>query len=529
MRRTLTIAVALVVILGLLLAACAGPTGMKPPKVPSEPQYGGTAVMCKISGPRTMLPQEMTMGAFMDCTPCYEGLFRWDMEFNEIPWLATDWKWDSDYKGLTFDLRQGVKFHDGTDFNAEAVKWNLDERAAKKYGEYTKLESIDVLGDYKVKLNLSEYQNLFTTFLATNASGWMYSPTAFKDKGADWANTHAVGTGPFKLDKYDVDQRVLWSKNENYWESGKPYLDGVEVRVYSDMTVMNMAFKGGEGQVITQTKDVDYLADCAKDPNIFMGGMYTLVFLVPESKNPDSPWANKKVREAAEYAMDSDTLAQGIGMGMWDATKQMVVTENKDLYDPKLDRKYNVEKARQLMAEAGYADGFSTKITSSPGSPKDALAVMMDNLKAIGIDSTLEVGTIGSWSGAKREGWDGLIVDSYPTLDYSAVNVIRWASGKFGTETVQLKNMKRPGGAWQQLLDDANAAPTIKEQNAKAKEIIKIINEDCTVIVPYAYFHGYLSRYDIYTDDDPGADWFWNVTPRGKNPGTSADWWLTNR
>jgi ABC-type transport system substrate-binding protein len=250
---------------------------------------------------------------------------------------------------------------------------------------------------------------------------------------------------------------------------------------------------------------------------------------VPDSKNSDSPWSNPKVRQAAQYAIDTDTIVEGIGMGMWNATKQFVTTEHTDLYDPKLDRKYNPEKAKQLMTEAGYANGFSSKLISSPASPKDALLTVMDNLSAIGIDMEMEVGTIGSWSGMKREGWDGLIVNSYPVLDFSSINVIRWAVGNMGPSTAALNSLQRPGGDWQQLLDDAMAAPTIKEQNALAKEIVKTINEDCTVIVPYAYFHGYLSRYDIYTDDDPGADWFWNVTPRGKNPGTAADWWLTNR
>ena len=164
-----------------------------------------------------------------------------------VPWLATGWKIAKDLRSITFTLRKGVKFHDGTDFNAEAVKWNLDRYRTSTNTELKSVESVEVLDPFTVKLNLSKWSSTLIDNFTMHA-GMMISPTSFQKNGADWAKTHPVGTGPFKLAYWQRDTSVKFEKFPGYWQKGKPYLDGVEWVIIADMVTRTMAFKKGEAE-----------------------------------------------------------------------------------------------------------------------------------------------------------------------------------------------------------------------------------------------------------------------------------------
>ena len=145
------------------------------------------------------------------------------------PGLALSWDTSKDGKTITFKLRQGVTFHDGTPFNAQAVKSNIDNLIPPKATILSGITSVDVVDDYTVKLNLPAYNNLILYHFAANPATYMYSPEALKKNGADWATTHPVGTGPFMLKDYQPNISLTLVKNPNYWQKGLPYLDGIEI------------------------------------------------------------------------------------------------------------------------------------------------------------------------------------------------------------------------------------------------------------------------------------------------------------
>lgn len=154
----------------------------------------------------------------------YDKLVDLDENLRIVPMLATSWRVEEDGKVYVFNLRQGVKFHDGTDFNAEAVKFNLDRyRSApgsRRSGELSLITNVQVVNPYTVRVTLREP---FAPFLAilSDRSGMMVSPTAVQRLGADFGN-NPVGTGPFKFVERRRQDRIVLARNENYWQRGLP-------------------------------------------------------------------------------------------------------------------------------------------------------------------------------------------------------------------------------------------------------------------------------------------------------------------
>ncbi len=144
-----------------------------------------------------------------------ESLISADKNGQAAPWLATGWEWSPSGKSVTLALRKGVKFHDGTDFNAEAVKWNLERQKAAR--RLRLVRSVEVVDEYTVRLNLFRFNNTFLTSLAL-PDGMMVSPTAIKKNGAEWAFTHMVATGPFKLSGFQRGVSMKFTRFDDYWD-----------------------------------------------------------------------------------------------------------------------------------------------------------------------------------------------------------------------------------------------------------------------------------------------------------------------
>src|SRR4030042_264297 len=236
-----------------------------------------------------------------------ERLSEWDEKGNLIPVLAESWEGDPKNKTVTYKLRKGVKFHDGTPFNAEAVRWNL--QLGKDTGRLTDgqfVDSIEVLDEYTVRLNCTEY-----TSVSLLNYGWLqqYSPTAFNTKGGkEWARTNAIGTGPFKLVEYKRDAFIKYERNEDYWRKGLPFLDGMEVRYVPDPMTASMMMEAKEADIWLDVSNVNnILALEQKGFKVNWGPGMLWALLPANAKDPKSPYANKKVLEAVEYAMARPT------------------------------------------------------------------------------------------------------------------------------------------------------------------------------------------------------------------------------
>jgi peptide/nickel transport system substrate-binding protein len=354
-------------------------------------------------------PPEMAPSDFIYTIPISERLVDWDAKGNLIPLLARSWEGDPVNKTVTYHLRKGVKFHDGTPFNAEAARWNfqfLKDNGRLTDGEFVK--SIDVIDEHTVKLTCSEY----TSQLILNY-GWatMLSPTAFqKNGGKEWARFNAVGTGPFKQVEFKRDTVVRYEKNKEYWRKGYPLLDAIEMRWIPDPVTASMMIEKGEADAWSDVNNMKNVVDLEQKGLKVNWGPGMLWALMPANgKDPKSPYANKKVREALEYAIDKQAIAKTIGFGKFEPLTQIVPSASPAFNKGYNPRPYNPEKAKQLLAEAGYPNGFDTKLLALELNRDQAVAVQ-SYLNAVGIRVTVDLADMGRYFGALfgPEGWTDL-------------------------------------------------------------------------------------------------------------------------
>ena len=310
------------------------------------------------------------------------------------PCLATSYDIvsDLDNPSITLNLRKGVKFHDGTDFNAQAVKWNLDTtiQAGLNRGSTSAWKSIEVLDDYTIKINFVSWSN---RNIRTFSSGtvFMVSPTAFEKNGIDWMRWNMVGTGPFVQTEFKRDVAINFTKNTNYWEEGKPYVDALDQIFVADELTRLALFKSGGADIMSLQDNGRIANELKADGFEIISYQVGATVLVPDSANADSPWSNIKVRQAAEHAIDKNAIVTAFGYGNWKAANQINSPANM-AYDSTIEgRNYDASKAKQLLSEAGYPDGFKTRLIVQNTFNKDVAVTIQSYLGKVGIQAEMEV------------------------------------------------------------------------------------------------------------------------------------------
>jgi peptide/nickel transport system substrate-binding protein len=393
---------------------------VKPQASAEIPRYGGTVkVITSMAANNLGCPWERRMPTDSQLSiPAIETLIRFDEKgFPTVPVLATSWKLSNDKTAITLALRRGVKFHDGEDFNAEAVKANLEmTRVSANAPSLKIISSVDVIDNYTVKLNLSRFDPTIFNSLASGAlPAGMISPAAIK-KGKDFCLTHPVGTGPFKMSNFQRDVSLRFEKFDGYWQKGKPYLDAIEWLFIADRVSAQMAFKAGQSQVIYGINPSD-----AED--LKAAGKYVIAMtpsggfgLAGDSSNPKSPFADIRVRRALEYAINKEAIAKGMGYNFYWTANQPATAVNW-YYNPKVvGYPYNPKKAKELLTQAGYGNGLKTRMIIATTNPKDVYLAIQNNLADVGIDAKLEVVTPANYAEIMLNGWENsLLYYNHPT------------------------------------------------------------------------------------------------------------------
>jgi len=459
------------------------------------PQYGGIYKVGS-SVPITTVLREAVSGMgienYYDRT-AHDTLLRLDEKGNLAPYLATDWKIDSANNTITLTLRKGVKFHDGTDFNAQAVKWSFETRkaglaqaAVAPNSAFAPMKSIEALDDYTVRINLNSFDNTFLPvlwFIPSQVS----SPTNYQTLGKEKAAFTLVGTGPFKLVEYNQDVGLKFERNNDYWQKGKPYLDAFEYKVIADPTTQELLFRKGEIDIPPIDADIQQrLNDTGQFQFVPASTMLpTFWELVPDSANPDSPWANIKVREAAEYAIDKEAIAAKLG-GPTAVPQYQWGSVGTYAYNPDLpNRKYDPAKAKALLAEAGYPNGFKT--TAYVGATiqyvRDMWLSVHEYWRKVGIDITYNQMTLATFLEKSRTGWSNGVMDGAPRI------VPDWLSAAWGnfstTSKTQTMASKLRSAELDALMIKAKSTPDLAERDRLAKEVNKYIYDNILTIQIY--------------------------------------------
>lgn len=295
-----------------------------------------------------------------------------DGSWEYTPGLVESWEFGDD--NAIFHLRQGVKFHDGSDWNSDVLAWNIDrfinEPQSVAKGVMGKIDwenPTTIIDDHTVQINLTgPAPSLLRQF--SDPTTYMQSKVAFEELGPDGFAENPVGTGPFKFVEWRKNDRVELARNENYWMTDAngeqlPYLDGIIYRLIIDDSVRMLEMKAGSIDFtdLIQGKDVE---DAKADPNLvyleadWVGNAYRLIFNAQGGKFHNNP----TLRQAALYAINREALAQALGAGIGVAEKYFVRPGSIG-YDESLPYyNYDPERARQLVAEAGYPDGIDVEL-----------------------------------------------------------------------------------------------------------------------------------------------------------------------
>ncbi|MDO4284144.1 MAG: ABC transporter substrate-binding protein [Eubacteriales bacterium] len=356
---------------------------------------------------------EITNNSFIEYLRCaYESLLYYDEDGNIIGQLASEWEADAENATLLFTLADGVTFSDGTAFNAEAVKWNIEKYQEAGRSEVNNVDSVDVIDEKTVQINLKEWNS--SSLELVGFFIYYMSPTAYEEQGVEWLRSNSCGTGPFVVSGFEQGVSVSYTKNENYHVEGQPYLDGVEFTIYADATTLENSLRAGEIDVVTYA-DVDLWNNVQNDSNYTVdrnanGQGVESVGLIPSSADESDPFYDARVRQAFCYAVDWDTLVSSLSYGLYERTNQWAAPGSVTYNPNVVGYSYDPEKAKELLAEAGYADGFTTTlyVPGSTGFYANAAAVVSASLAEVGITANIETVDAAKGNDIMSNGWTGL-------------------------------------------------------------------------------------------------------------------------
>ena len=297
----------------------------------------------------------------------FENLVKFDPKLNLVPGLAEKWEQAKDGMSWTFFLRKGVKFHDGTPFNAEAAKYFFDRMIGpekpSRAGLYAPLvDSTTVVDEYTVKVNMKAPFAFLLNNIAHSASG-IVSPTAHKAMGKDIARK-PVGTGPFKFVEWVHGDHVTLVPNDSYW-AGKPKLEKIIVKTVKEESARVMMLQSGDAQLAVRLPSED-IPRLEKDANIQLDATETLRVLYIGFNCAKKPFNDERVRQAFNLGMDRESIVKNIYQGRALAASNIVAPLTTG-YFPLPPYPYDPEKSKKLLAEAGLSQWAESQVHQPAG------------------------------------------------------------------------------------------------------------------------------------------------------------------
>jgi peptide/nickel transport system substrate-binding protein len=320
----------------------------------------------------------------------YSTLMALDPEAKPYPELAESYAISDDGLQYTFKLRSGVTFHNGDELTAEDVKFSFDRLRAKDSGySYTSqietIDAVDVVDKLTVLFKLTKRTGSFLVYMAFPGSSIV--PKKLVESGYD-LNAKPIGSGPFKFVSYEPRSAIKFERNANYFQEGKPYFDAMEYRIISDITALANAVASGEVNFSNEIPPKDWAsmkANASLTTQTLEGSRYYWMLI----NNTVKPLDNPKVRQAIGLAIDRSALVAGAFFGQATAIRGGVIPEwNWGYADTKFfGEKAEPARAKALLAEAGFPNGFETTITiPSSFPPMVGMApIIQANLAAVGI------------------------------------------------------------------------------------------------------------------------------------------------
>lgn len=466
----------LLLILVLLLAACSSNTETantenSAGEMTEEDKQGGTLIYGRGADSVGLDPINVTDGESIRVTHnVFETLLEYDHNLELQPKLATEYSSSEDGLTWTFQLREGVTFHDGTDFNAEAVVFNFERwmdpdnpyhqgdfpyypflYGGFKGDENHLIEHVLATGEHELEIKLKRKTAPFLSYLAISMFG-IASPAAIEQYGAELYE-HPVGTGPFMFEEWSRNSTITLAKNPDYWMEGKPYLDKLIYQVIPENAARLNALQTGEIDVLdgmnagdTTIVEETQGLELQKRPSFNIGYM---AFNMEKE-----PFDDPLVRKAINMAINKEEIVDAFYNGLADPATSPLPPSLWSHDDTLEKYDYNVEEAKKLLAEAGYENGFETELytMSNPRpylpEPMKIAEAIQSGLSEIGITAdivSMEWATyLDDTKSGKHSmamyGWTGVMADPdnflYPNLsktnaEVPAQNIAFYKSDEF--------------------------------------------------------------------------------------------------
>jgi peptide/nickel transport system substrate-binding protein len=384
--------------------------------VAGEPQSGGLLSIAFEANPDNLNPFTMSsLVSALVVEQVYDTLFVFDENLASQPNLCVDFE-APDNTTYVFHLVQDATFSDGSPVTAEDVKFSLESYKDPEIGARSwasRIDTVEALDDHTVQVNLTEPYAPLIGYLS-----WHYNPIvskAFYEANEGAIEQVTMGSGPFILEEFIPDQMIRFVRNENYWQDGLPYFDEMEWIILPDDQARVAALRGGEVQ---NADFLDYQAvqSFEDNPDWTVYEVPTLTHGTTVLNCAEGPLADARVRQAISYAIDREEFVQGAALGFAEVSGYIpasdrtwaLPTSELPTYQTDLDR------ARDLLAEAGYEDGFDVTLRVSPLYVLDTAnaQILQQQLQPLGINVQIE-----------QLDWANLL-DAWVNSDFEMLNIL---------------------------------------------------------------------------------------------------------
>ena len=401
------------------------------------------------------------------------------------PLLCERWEASEDVKEWTLYLQQGVKFNNGKDFNADDVVWNflhwLDPDTGSPLGDkfsFLSPSGVEKVDDYTVKLHLDKPSFTVPYHL------WSYSSIIMPEGGCAFYDGEAIGTGPYLMKEFHPDERMEFVRREGYWQDGVdgkplPYLDGIRFLFFEDDPAKLAAMTKGELDILYGRSPAGGIMEqLEKNPDIVVERKHARSTNNMRVRCDTAPFDDPRVRNAMKWCQDRERIRQLTYFGHGLTAYDHWVSPINPAYYPLEDRPQDIDRARALLAEAGYPDGLETEITVEAGERGEDMAlVYKEEAAKAGIRVIINAlpgaafwDQWDEWPFAIT-GWNGRPVFANLTAGCrcgAVWNEMHWCNEEFDA-----------------VLDQIQATLDVEERRGLVRRLEEIMQEDSGFLLPY--------------------------------------------